>query len=353
MTENLVATPPAAGTINIPGLVDEVLADFLATSTATLAAWDSALCWLADAARDAVLGGGKRLRPTFAYWGWRGVAGPAAPVDTVLPALAALEFLHAFALVHDDVMDASATRRGRPTTHRAFANLHTGQGWRGEADRFGDGAAILVGDLCLVWADQLIAASALPGHRLAAARACYDRMRLEAIAGQFLDLLGGAQPAWTVERSLLTIRLKTASYTTVRPLHYGAALAGAPPGDSLHRAYTGYGLAVGEAFQLRDDLLGLTGDPAETGKPVGDDSAGHKATVVSQLARSLAEGPDGDPTPSQTAAAVRRSGAVDRVEEMIAERVAAALAALDQTPIHPDARAALTDLAKIAAWRSA
>jgi geranylgeranyl diphosphate synthase, type I len=273
-----------------------------------------------------------------------------------------------FALVHDDVMDDSAIRRGRPTTHRAFARAHEAEALRGDPHRYGEGAAILVGDLCLVWADQLIASSGLPGHRLVAARACYDRMRLEAIAGQFLDLLGGASPVWTVDRALLTIRLKTASYTAVRPLHYGAALAGGGLGGPVHRAYTRYGMAVGEAFQLRDDLLGLDGDPAVTGKPVGDDADGHKPTVLLQLARALAtdtqaaelahllspdEGVDPAVNRRRLADLVRQTGATERVEKLIDERVATALAVLEGPAIDPDAQAALADLARAAAWRTA
>ncbi|HEX5740015.1 MAG TPA: polyprenyl synthetase family protein, partial [Pilimelia sp.] len=144
---------------DISAAVDAHLSRFVADQSDALRDLDAGLEPLAAAAAAAVLDGGKRLRPTFAHWGWRGVAGPDAPLPPVLPALAALEVLHAFALVHDDVMDASAQRRGRPSTHRAFTDLHRARGLRGDAGRFGESAAVLVGDLLLVWADQLIAAA--------------------------------------------------------------------------------------------------------------------------------------------------------------------------------------------------
>jgi geranylgeranyl diphosphate synthase type I len=348
--------------------VEDALASFLASEGAVLTALDPALEPLVSTTREAVLGGGKRLRPTFAYWGWRGVVGPAADPNPVIPALAALELLHTFALVHDDIMDGSATRRGRPTAHRAFAAAHSRDGLRGEAGDFGTAAAILVGDLCLVWADQLMALAELPAEAVAAARRCYDRMRVEAIAGQFLDVLSGYSEAWPLESALRTARLKTASYTVIRPLHYGAAL-GDPPGTGfghgrLRQAYTRYGLAVGEAFQLSDDLLGVFGDPALTGKPVGEDAAQRKPTVLLQLARARANrsqalelerllraGPAVDML--RLAALVEETGAAARLGQMITERVTDALWALDRAPIHPQVRSALTELAGMVAWRTA
>ncbi|HET8685020.1 MAG TPA: polyprenyl synthetase family protein [Micromonosporaceae bacterium] len=346
------------------GAVERALSDFLAAEVAALVALDPALAALAEAASAAALDGGKRMRPAFAYWGWRGVAGPAASVAPVLPALAALELLHAFALVHDDVIDASATRRGRPTVHRAFTANHLAGRLRGNARRFGAANAILVGDLCLVWADRLIARSGLPAGTVAAARGAYDEMRVEAIAGQFLDVLGEASRSWSVDRALQVARLKTASYTVVRPLRYGAALApGQPPAwrERVSAAYRRYGYAVGEAFQLRDDLLGAYGDPAVTGKPAGEDLASGKPTVLLMLARQLA----GDrrrrelerrlarADVGRAAALIRETGAVDEVEAMIAHRLAEAARAVEEAPIDPVARAALRALAMAAARRQA
>ncbi|MFU8850945.1 polyprenyl synthetase family protein [Micromonospora sp. SL1-18] len=345
--------------------IDDTLAAFLAAEVAALTEIDTALRGFAVAARDCVLAGGKRVRPIFAYWGWRGVIGADGPLPSVLPALAALELLHAFAVVHDDVMDASDTRRGRPTAHRAAAAGHRAAGHAGDPEQFGEAVAVLVGDLCLVWADRLMAQATVPPARLLDVRRCYDQMRIETVAGQYLDVLGEHDAAsWSVERALRVARYKTASYTVQHPLLFGASLAGAEADAPLIAAYTRYGLAVGEAFQLRDDLLGIYGDPATTGKPAGDDLRTGKPTTLLMLARQLA-------TPFQrraldragTVTGVREvtglaelvadTGAVARVERMITERVAEALTALDTAPIDGAARTALASLAHAAAQRRA
>ncbi|BAL85367.1 putative polyprenyl diphosphate synthetase [Actinoplanes missouriensis 431] len=330
------------------GAVEGTLADFLASQIAALDAVDPALGGFARTARDLVMAGGKRLRPTFAYWGWRGVVGPTEPVESVLPAFGALELMHTFALVHDDLMDESDTRRGRPTAHRIFASQH--------GEHFGGSAAILVGDLCLVWADQLLSRTRLPAATLLEVRDRYDRMRVEAIAGQYLDVLGESDPAsWSVERALTVARHKTASYTIQWPLSFGAALAG---GDRrLDEAFRVYGTTIGEAFQLRDDMLGVYGDPAVTGKPAADDLRTGKPTTLLMLARrmstdaQLAAFADGDI--ARRAQIIAETGAPRRIEEMIRVRVDEGLAALSEAPIHPDARAALIDLATAATQRPA
>jgi geranylgeranyl diphosphate synthase type I len=401
--DTLAGKAPSAGSLraaprqsfrgpDLTSAVEGTLADFLATEIAALERVDTALGSFARTTRDLVLAGGKRLRPTFAYWGWRGIVGPHAPVTPVLPALASLELMHTFALVHDDVMDLSATRRGRPTAHRIFAAQHATAGRLGDADHFGSSSAVLLGDLCLVWADQLLARTPLPTSTLFAVRACYDRMRVEAVAGQYLDILGEAEPgAWSVERALLVARHKTASYTVQRPLQFGAALAGpqrgaGDPHAGANDAYSRYGAAVGEAFQLTDDLLGVYGDPAVTGKPAGDDLRSGKPTVLLMLARQLAtpllraeldRGPAGAadlaggscadfPAPDlpdtdrlgqldvgRLADVIVETGAVARVEELIEQRVAEGVAALTDAPIHDDSRRALTDLAAAATRRPA
>jgi geranylgeranyl diphosphate synthase type I len=357
------------------GAIEGTLADFLSSHIVALDDLDPALGGFARTIRDAVLSGGKRLRPTFAYWGWRGAVGPDQPIDPVLPALGALELLHTFALVHDDVMDGSATRRNRPTMHRVFAAQHAHSGRVGDPAGFGTTSAILAGDLCLVWADQLLAGSPLPTGTLFEARACYDRMRVEAVAGQYLDVLGEAEPhAWSVERALLVARHKTASYTVQRPLQFGLALAVPvrPEAVEIDAAYRRYGAAVGEAFQLRDDLLGVYGDPAVTGKPIGDDLRTGKPTALLMLARQLAtplqraelnRDPAGGVIPAdgsggharrvaRLAGIIAETGAPARVETLIAERVGEGIAALAGAPISDDARAALTDLAVSAAHRT-
>ncbi|MET7706077.1 polyprenyl synthetase family protein [Micromonospora sp. NPDC005413] len=351
----------AAYTHDLITAVDDTLTTFLAAEVDSLTEIDAAMGGFAAAARQAVLAGGKRIRPTFAYWGWRGAVGGTEALPPVLPALAALELLHAFALVHDDVMDASTTRRGRPTTHIALAEQHIAAGHRGDPDRFGEAVAVLIGDLCLVWADRLLARAAVPPARLFEVRRCYDQMRVETVAGQYLDVLGENDPAsWSVDRALRVARYKTASYTVQRPMLMGACLAGVPADDSLVSAYTRYGLAVGEAFQLRDDLLGVYGDPATTGKPAGDDLRTGKPTTLLMVARELATPAQlrvleraGDGPVDRLAELVAETGAVTRVERMIAERVGDALAALDAAPVDRTARTALTGLATAATNRRA
>jgi geranylgeranyl diphosphate synthase type I len=359
-----VAAPRQTASHRLPQHIETTLAGFLDDQVSALEGLDPALGGFARTARDLVLARGKRLRPTFAYWGWRGVAGPHAPVAPVLPALSALELMHTFALVHDDVMDDSPTRRGAPTAHRRFAAQHRDADRRGDPGRFGTSAAILVGDLCLVWADQLLARTPLPTATLFAARTCYDRMRAEAVAGQFLDVLGDSEPdKWSVERALLVARHKTASYTVQRPLQFGLALAGPDSAGStaVHDAYDRYGIAIGEAFQLRDDLLGTYGDPSVTGKPAGDDLRTGKPTALLMLARRLATDSqraelDRDLTDSaatrdfpqslaRRAEVITETGAVAHVEALIRQRVAQGLRAITDAPLHDGARTALTDLA--------
>jgi geranylgeranyl diphosphate synthase type I len=343
--------------------VEEALADFLEEETVALDSADPALGALGRLAQDCVLAAGKRLRPTFAYWGWRGVVGPSATFDAVMPALAGLELLHAFALVQDDVMDGSATRRGRPTAHEVLAAQHAAAGRLGSASRFGATGAVLLGDLLLVWADRMQLKAGVPAEALLAARRRYDEMRIATIAGQYLDVLGDAEPdAWSVGRALRVARLKTAGYTVIGPLLFGAACVDGEPPASTATAYTTYGVAVGEAFQLRDDLLGVYGDPAVTGKPAGDDLRTGKPTVLLLLARQFAtaaqlaalrqpvfEAAD----VNRFAAVVAETGAVAAVEKMVERRVDAALEALEDAPIDAAARSALAVLAITATDRRA
>ncbi|MEV5820606.1 polyprenyl synthetase family protein [Micromonospora harpali] len=364
-TDDPVRGVLAAFTKDLVKGVDDTLAGFLAAEVSTLAEIDSAMGEFAATARDCVLAGGKRVRPTFAYWGWRGVAGGDEPLPAVLPALAALELLHTFALVHDDVMDASDTRRGRPTAHRSAAARHVAAGHTGDPDRFGEAVAVLVGDLCMVWADRLLGRATVPPARLLDVRRCYDQMRVETVAGQYLDVLGENDAAnWSLDRALRVARYKTASYTVQRPLLFGATLAGADADGPLTAAYTRYGLAVGEAFQLRDDLLGVYGDPATTGKPAGDDLRTGKPTALLMLARQLATANQRRALEragrvaaarevARLAELVADTGAVARVERMISDRVADALAALDTASIDETARTALTGLATAATARRA
>jgi geranylgeranyl diphosphate synthase, type I len=345
------------------GAVEATLSDFLAREAASLESADPALGALASLARSYVLASGKRLRPTFGYWGWRGVAGPGPALEAVLPALAGLELLHAFALVQDDVMDGSATRRGRPTAHEVLAAEHSAAGRAGSAARFGSTGAVLLGDLLLVWADRMQLQAKVPPAALVAARRHYDEMRIATIAGQYLDVLSDAESdAWSIERALRVARLKTAGYTVTGPLLLGAALADGEPHGSVAGAYTIYGEAVGEAFQLRDDLLGVFGDPIITGKPAGEDLRTGKPTVLLLFARQLATGaqrtalrelPDDAADVARLTDLVAETGAVDAVEAMVEHRISTALDALVGAPIDPAARSALADLAITATSRRA
>jgi geranylgeranyl diphosphate synthase type I len=231
---------------------------------------------------DLVLRGGKRLRARFVLLGWRGTG--ARTTSGAIGAAAVVELLHACALIHDDVMDGSATRRGAPAVHRAFAQRHRRGGWHGSGARFGMSAAITAGDLCLVWADQLLRTCGLAPAAVGRARPVYDEMRALTMRGQYLDLLTQASGEPSAAAALEVARAKTAACTTTGPLRFGGALAGAS--DELLAGYAAYGDALGVAFQLQDDLLGAFGDPATTGKPSGDDLRDGKRTVL--LAEAVA-----------------------------------------------------------------
>jgi geranylgeranyl diphosphate synthase type I len=306
----------------------------------------------------AILSGGKRLRPAFAYWGWR--AGGGTDSDIIVTAATSLELLQACALIHDDVMDGSDSRRGQPSVHRRFATLHRGSGWLGSADSFGAGAAILLGDLTLAWADELLFTSGLPVDSLVRAKPVYDRMRTELMAGQYLDLLEQARGGGSVERALRVARYKAAKYTVEGPLHLGAAMADAKPG--LLQVLSAYGLPLGEAFQLRDDLLGVFGDPDRTGKPAGDDLREGKRTVLIAFAHEHATSGQrddlrrylGDPHLSGAGVSALReliteTGAHARVEALIDDLTQAAVLAVDA--VDEPARSVLVDLAAAATSR--
>ena len=343
--------------------VEKALSVFLAQQRALLVQIDPALDPVAEAIEAFVLGGGKRLRPAFAYWGYRGAGGTDS--DEVVAAVSALELVQGSALIHDDVMDASDTRRGEPAVHRRFANLHTAHGWDGEAEAFGAASAILLGDLCLTWSDELLRVSGLDAAALLRARPVFDVMRTEVIAGQYLDVHAQATADSSLRRASTVARFKSAKYTVERPLLLGAAIADAPA--PVEAAYSRYGLAVGEAFQLRDDVLGVFGDPARTGKPAGDDLREGKETYLVMLARQradragrqLLENALGNAKLSEDEVADLRRlltgcGAVDATEARIAELLAQAKAALAAARgIDGSARAALAALADHVTDRSA
>ncbi|WP_410810996.1 polyprenyl synthetase family protein [Micromonospora sp. 067-2] len=341
--------------------VDKALTEFLAGQRARLTSVDEALVPVAEAIEAFVLGGGKRLRPAFAYWGFRGAGG--VDGDQVLTALAALEFVQASALIHDDLMDRSDTRRGEPAVHRRFATRHRAAGWGGDPDGFGDAAALLLGDLCLVWSDELLHSAGLDLRAVARARPVFDEMRTEVTVGQYLDVLTQATGDTSVERASKVARYKSAKYTVERPLLLGAALADATA--DVRTAYSAYGLPLGEAFQLRDDVLGVFGDPVQTGKPAGDDLREGKRTYLVAAAveatgdagRELLLGRLGDPQLDEQGVArlrelISASGALARTEQRIVTLTDTALAALAAVDLDTEARQALVDLA-IAATRRA
>ena len=355
---------------------------------------------------EGLLAGGKRLRPAFCYWGWRAAGG--TDCAEIYAAAASLELLQASALVHDDVMDASDVRRGQPAVHRHFASLFAAGGQRAAAhpgpanpanksrpgnrsnaaNQFGVGAAILIGDLLLSWTGELYHASGLSAGILSRGRPALNAMCTEVAAGQYLDLLSQVSRSTSVRAALRVMTYKTAKYTIERPLQLGATLAAGAAtsaiaddsrlvsGDSrppavieamaagIEATCSEYGLPLGIAFQLRDDLLGVFGDPARTGKPVSGDISEGKRTVLMALARERATARQvrvldrhlGDRELTESAAAqvkavLTDTGAVAECEALIGASVKEAVAALDGAPITEDARTALATLAVTATDR--
>lgn len=309
--------------------------------------------------------GGKRLRPAFCIWGAVAAGGIPANPGPLLRAAAALDMLHVGILVHDDVMDASATRRGLPAAHVQLANRHRDEGLLGSGAAFGRAGAILLGDLMQLWSVEMLDASGLDAARLTAARPVLARMRTEVTCGQFLDVHVQHEPIRDPQHALLAaarvVEYKTAKYTVQRPVQFGATLAGAS--EELLTALEAYGSALGRAFQFRDDLLGVFGDEAETGKPAGDDLREGKRTVLvahayagtSDAGRRLLDARLGDPDLDADGVADLRgviidSGAPEVVEAMITEGFDGAIAALD-APMTQAGRQALHSLAFAATQR--
>ena len=348
---SLAGVPPSLAVVAPP--VEARIDGLLEAEAARWGLVDPELLPPLEALRRFILDGGKRLRPAFCHWAFVGAGGdPADP--SVVDAGAALELLHAFALLHDDVMDGSHLRRGHACVHVDFTARHVAGGWRGEARRFGEGVAILVGDLAFVYADLLMI-SAPPATEV------FNELRIELNIGQALDLIGTAEARRDRPMARRIACYKSGKYTVERPLHLGAALMGRM-GD-LAEPLSAYGLPLGEAFQMRDDILGTFGDPAVTGKPVGEDLREGKPTVLYAAARDAAD-PAADRVLDRYGAqdlteddvaelqeVLIETGAVARVEGAIDELVAEAIVSLDAAPIVPEARAALADLAQYVAGR--
>ncbi len=340
--------------------IQEALDEFLEGMAARLEPLGPDARRLLDAARASVAGG-KRFRAAFCYWGYRAVRPDPADEPALVRACAALELLHASALVHDDYMDASDTRRGRPATHRAFEAEHRGDRWRGDPEQYGAAGAILLGDLLLSWADEMLRRCGLPDGPVGAALDIFDLCRTEVIAGQFLDVSAQARGSADVDTAMTVLRSKSAKYSVERPLHVGAALAGGEPATLAE--LSAYGLPLGEAFQLRDDLLGVFGDAGTTGKPAGDDLVEGKRTVLVALAldaappeeaalldRSLGTSLD-EPQVERLRGIIDASGAHAQVEAVISDLVELSLAALDRARVDEGAREVLRGLAAAATDR--
>ncbi|MDQ3627543.1 MAG: polyprenyl synthetase family protein [Actinomycetota bacterium] len=326
---------------------------FAANQRRRLAAAGPRVDTMIDAALASATGG-KRLRAAYCVQGWRAAGGDPGD-ERITVAAAALEWLQACALVHDDLIDASDTRRGRPSVHRAFEAEHRRAGWPGDEKGYGTGVAILVGDLMLSWTDEMFRSCGLPAERVSAALPYLDACRSEVVAGQFLDVAAQAAGETSLEVAMTVVRFKAAKYTVERPLHLGAVLAGAD--RALVEALTAVGLPAGEAFQLRDDVLGVFGDASVTGKPAGDDLREGKRTALlahayagaDEAGRSLLDTLVGDrglrdEQVEQLRAVIRATGALDAVEAQIDALWAAAMAALAIAPVDDAARASLTRL---------
>jgi geranylgeranyl diphosphate synthase type I len=355
MSVPTASVPVPASLATVSSLVEARLRTHFAAERARWSELDPAVGTALGDLEDFVLRGGKRLRPVFCHWGFVASGGDASDA-TVVDAGAAFELLQAFALVHDDVMDGSAVRRRARTVHLSHEDRHRGAAWRGEGRRFGEGVAILLGDLAHVYADRLLPRT----HP--EVQAVWDELRTELNVGQYLDLLGTAEGSVGVEAARRIARYKSGKYTIERPLHLGAALVGRF--EALAAPLSAYGDPLGEAFQLRDDLLGAFGDEATIGKPVGDDLREGKPTPLLALATDAA-------SPAQAGvlelvgrrdlaeaevesiqAVLVDTGAVAEVERRIDALADEAVRSLDPATFGTEAVAALTELAVYVAGRT-
>ena len=343
--------------LDVASRVDTRLEVLLAVERERWAKVDADLVPPIDEIARLVLAGGKRLRPAFCFWGFIGAGGD--PTDElVIDAGAALELLHAFALFHDDVMDGSLTRRGEPTTNAKFEANHGANKLAGESRRFGDGIAILVGDLAYVYSDQLMRNASPQAWTI------WNELRIELNFGQYLDMLGSAMNERRREKAERICRYKSGKYTIERPLHLGALLAAPRRGDELTSVLSTYGLPLGDAFQMRDDVLGAFGDTAITGKPVGDDLREGKPTPLMAIATARANAAqlkelqlvgNQDLTPEQIARVqevIRETGALDELELVITRLTDEAIAAVQNVPFAQSVRDEMITLAEYVSWRT-
>jgi geranylgeranyl diphosphate synthase, type I len=332
--------------------IDEVLRAFVEDEVAQLTAISEDLKPFGDQLRLAT-SHGKRLRSAFCYVGWLASGQPES--EAALRAAASMELVHAAALVHDDIIDASRTRRGAPSAHVALRGAIGSVAWQ---EAGATGLAMLMGNILLSWGGHMFVSSGLPLAFLARTRSLWPVFARELVAGECLEIMRTGEVPLT-DQSLEIIRLKTAKYTVERPLHIGATLGGAP--DKLLRAFTAYGVPMGEAFQLHDDLLGMFGDPHLTGKGNLDDLKGFKPTALIAVTLAAASGDDretllralgnghlclGDL--GRIREVMERVGARSRIESMIMERADSARHALAVARLDPATSASLNALMSIA-----
>lgn len=347
--------------------LDAVLRDFFAERRAEADALGPDFAATVAELESFVLRGGKRIRPVFAWLGWIGAGGdPGDPVATsVLSACAGFELLHAAGLIHDDIIDASPIRRGFPAAHVTYAQQHRARRFSGDPEAFGTGTAIVVGDLALIWSDVLVRASGLPTDAQTRVSPVWSAVRSEVTYGQLLDLINQASDDEDVDAALRVNQYKTASYTVERPLQFGGAIAGADA--DLVAAYGAFGADIGIAFQLRDDMLGVFGDPMVTGKPSGDDLREGKRTALLATALKLADRQDPDAARylrekigtdlsddelARLRAILVDVGAADDIEKQIALRAERALAVLEASSATSPAKLQLAEMAIKATQRA-
>ena len=341
--------------------VEEELSIFLNRESAYLNSISSDLSPVSDSLTSFLLDSGKRLRPLFAYAGFTAAGGSIE--KSAIRAMAALELLQACALIHDDLMDGSDTRRGKPSIHRHFESIHVQEQLDGFAPQYGLSAAVLLGDLALVWSDQMLNTSALTTQQFARVLPFYNEMHVELMAGQFLDIHEQTQKDTSVARSMKIARYKSGKYTIERPLHLGAAMTSSSA--VVTDALSSYGLPLGEAFQLRDDLLGVFGDPSVTGKPAGDDLREGKRTVLIAMTHErqspaqleMCQKYFGKPDIDNEGVAILQeiieaTGAKAELEATIDRLTEQSLSAAQSHVFTDDGKALLIELAKIATKRS-
>ncbi|MCL2784496.1 MAG: polyprenyl synthetase family protein [Propionibacteriaceae bacterium] len=313
-------------------------------------------------------GGGKRIRPAFCYWGYvAATEGNEEPSKAVLDVAASLDLLHMSALIHDDLVDDSDTRRGGPSAHRLAEAVHRNEHWQGDSEHFGKSAAVLLGDILFTWSVSMAEQASLSKDQLKRARPYLDVMRSEVLAGQFLDLFAETKPLSAedvIADARMVMEYKTAKYTVARPVQIGAALGMA--NEDMLQSLGVFGNHIGQAFQMRDDVLGVFGDPEVTGKPAGDDIRAGKKTLmigyalrdatpnqVIRLENLLGKQDLRDSEIEQARHILVSSGAVQNTEKAIAAEAAAGMRLLNRLHLSAEGTQALMGLVHASVERTA